>query len=441
MIYELTRERLAAVKNPQLRAYAEGYAEIYDEFAEAVKGYGLDFDPVSYEAEVAARRASLRARGAIFRNNDHSIYTGRISPACEACQKGIGSLTFYVSLKCHRKCFYCFNHNQEDYQLHTETKRDVVAELDQFASSGLGLSHVALTGGEPLLYPEDATGFFAAAREKFPGVHTRLYTSGDQIDREMLSQLQASGLQEIRFSVRAHDGEKGRRHTYERIALAREYIPQVMVETPVLPGTQEIMKEMLRELDRLGAFGINLLEFCFPLFNADEYQSRGYQVKQHPYETLYDYWYAGGLPVSRSELECLELMEWAMDEGLGIGIHYCSLENKHTGQIYQQDWGQKLSPVAHFSERDYFYKSAKVFGKDVLPVYKALSKAGRRDFVVDEERGFIEFNPMNLGRLKALDVEVGICTQVVEHREDGMVLRELKVGLTTPQTFEPEHDL
>ncbi|MDF2626947.1 MAG: radical family protein [Symbiobacteriaceae bacterium] len=435
----MNRERLAAVKNEQLRAHAETYVEIYEEFLEAVKGYGLDFDPVSCEAEVAARRQSLRAKGAIFRNNDHSIYTGRISPACEACQKGVGSLTFYVSLKCHRKCFYCFNHNQEDYQLHTETKRDVVAEVDEFAATGLGLSHVALTGGEPLLYPQETMDFFAAAGQRFPGVHTRLYTSGDQIDREMLSRLKESGLQEIRFSVRAHDGEKGRRHTYERIALAREYIPQVMVEMPVLPGTQEIMKEVLRELDRLGVFGINLLEFCYPLFNADEYQARGYQVKQQPYATLYDYWYAGGLPVSRSELECLELMEWALDEGLCIGIHYCSLENKHTGQIFQQNYGQKLSPVVHFSERDYFYKTAKVFGKDVMPVYKALSKAGRGGYVVSE--GFIEFNPLFIGRLKDLDVEVGICTQVAEQREDGLVLRELKVGVTTPRTFEPDRDL
>lgn len=38
-------------------------------------------------------------------------------------------------------------------------------------------------------------------------------------------------------------------------------------------------------------------------------------------------------------------------------------------------------------------------------------------------------------------MEVGICTCVVEHRAEGTVLRELKVGLTTPGTFDVAADL
>jgi len=41
-----------------------------------------------------------------------------------------------------------------------------------------------------------------------------------------------------------------------------------MVEMPVIPGSLEEMKDLLKKLDSLGIFGINLLEFCFPLNNA-----------------------------------------------------------------------------------------------------------------------------------------------------------------------------
>ncbi|MFZ5817216.1 MAG: radical SAM protein [Bacillota bacterium] len=423
------------MRNPAFRAYAEGYLQIQEEFVEQVRQAGMEFDPEGYEAELAARREALRRKGATFRNNGHSIHAGPISPACLACAKGVGSATFYTSLQCHRHCFYCFNPNQEAYTLHSRLRRDVAAELRELSDQGFQVSHLALTGGEPLLHPQEACTFFATARERFPGVHTRLYTAGDHLNRDLLRQLQEAGLAEIRISVRAHDGPKGRRQTYEKIALAREYIPAVMVETPVLPGTREIMQEMLLELDRLQVFGANLLEFCFPFHNAEAFRSRGYLVKQRPYETLYDYWYAGGLPVSRSELECLELLEFTLDRGLGIGVHYCSLENKHTGQIYQQNWGEPVPSTAWFSPRDFFIRVAKVFGSEKEQARVALGGECL-------DRGaYLEFHPALIERLKGLDLEVGIAVCVVEHRPEGQVLRELKVGLTRPEAFDPGLDL
>lgn len=441
MIVNLTRDRLPGVKNRYLRTYAERYAEIYADFMARMAQTGIELDPSDLRAEIADRRKALREKGAISRNNGHSIYVGRLSPACVACQTGVGSATFYVSLKCHRNCFYCFNPNQEAYDLHTRSRRDVVAELKELAAGGLQVSHLAVTGGEPLLHPQETVAFCRAARERFPEAHTRLYTAGDHVDREILGRLQEAGLQEIRFSVRAHDGENGRRHTYRQIALAREFIPSVMVETPVLPGTLDIMKEMLRELDRLQVFGVNLLEFCFPFHNAAEFRQRGYRVKNPPYETLYDYWYAGGLPISRSELECLELLEFVIDERMSIGAHYCSLENKHTGQIYQQNWGERVPGTVVFSPRDYFFKAAKVFGRDISRVRAVLGRTGYRGYVLNKEHQYLEFNPMQISDLKELGVEIGICTYVAEERSQGPVLRELKIGLTTPQWFDPATDL
>jgi len=197
------------------------------------------------------------------------------------------------------------------------------------------------------------------------------------------------------------------------------------------------MRALLRELDRIGIFSVNLLELCYPLINADEFNQRGFQAKARPFETLYDYWYAGGVPIARSELDCLDLVEFAIDEGLTVGVHYCSLENKFTGQNYQQNHGRKLPATTVFSNRDYMLKSAKVFGDDIPRVLEVFERAGVRDYELDAARGYLEFGVTHLRSLKKLDIEVGISTSTLEQREDGVYLRELKVDLTRPGLFRP----
>jgi len=441
VIQRLTRKSLARLRNPRLRAYAERYLNMYDEFETAIQQAGLPLEPSPRTEEIQALRAALRAGGASFRNADHSIHLGPISPACAACRKGVGTGTFFISLKCHRHCFYCFNPNQEGYELFQEQQRDLVTELTELAEEGYQVSHLALTGGEPLLFPEQAVNFFEAARRLFPGVHTRLYTSGDHLSEALLGQLAKVGLDEVRISVRVDDGPAGRRHTYSRLALAREYIPAVMVETPVLPGTLDVMSEVLLELDRVGIFGVNLLEFCFPLHNAEAFRARGYRIKNPPYEVPYEYWYAGGLPVAGSELDALRLVKFALDQGLKLGVHYCSLENKHSGQIYGQNSGANLPTTAYFSERDFFIRSAKVFGRDAKRARKRFESLGCTDFTAGPEHDCLEFHPSRVPALRGLDAEVAICTYVAEERPEGPVLRELKLDLTTPAEFDPAVDL
>ncbi len=103
-------------------------------------------------------------------------------------------------------------------------------------ASGQRLQHLALTGGEPLLHKEQTLRFFQRARQNFPNAHTRLYTCGDHLERETLQALKDAGLNEIRISIRLEDAENARQHTFDQIALAQEYVPNVMVEMPVLPG-------------------------------------------------------------------------------------------------------------------------------------------------------------------------------------------------------------
>ncbi len=441
MIQDIDRAALPAIRNPDLRAYAARYVDIYDHFMTQVRASGIEIDPHDYAAEVAQRLERLQALNARFRNDGKSIVANSLSPACVACQQGLGSATFFISLQCHRSCFYCFNPNQEGYTHFSAHQRNLPEELAQLQASGQLVRHLALTGGEPLLHPIETVEFFRVARERFPQVHTRLYTTGDQLTPKLARDLHDAGLDEIRFSLRLHDTDRARAHTYSRIALARPLIPSVMVEMPILPGTLAEMQAVLVKLDSLGVDSINLLEFCYPFNQAEVFNRKGYQVKARPYQVLYNYWYGGGLPVARSELDCLDLVIFALETGLKMGVHYCSLENKHTGQIYQQNAEQRLPPAYTFSRRDYFWKAAKVFGADVRPARKALRSAPGGAPDVQEEPGCLIFPARHIEALRGLDLEIGLSFNVMEPRADGQYLRELKIALAHPATFSFEQDI
>jgi pyruvate formate-lyase activating enzyme-like uncharacterized protein len=445
MIVPITPTTHGQIRNPAFARYATIYLDIYADFLQQVAATGVEIESEEAAQEAAARNAAQRdhvgARQARFRNGGRSIVLNRISPACVACQKGIGSATFFVSLQCHRDCYYCFNPNQVEYETYTQAERDVVAELEQIAAAGYRMDYLALTGGEPLLHRQESLDFFATAKRLFPQAHARLYTTGDHANATTLAALRDAGLREIRFSVRMHDTAQARRHTLQRIALAREYIPTVMVEMPVLPGTRAEMEVLLLALDELQIHSINLLEFCYPLHNGEAFRQRGFKIRRRPYETLYNYWYAGGVPVAGSEELCLDLLGFALDRELGLGVHYCSLENKLTGQNYQQNAGRSLPATLTLSPDDYLLKSAKVFGADIPRVYHRLRQTGYYDAEKSTQPRYLAFHVSQIEALSDLDVEIGLSTSTFERRADGEYLRELKVDLTTPQTFELARDV
>ena len=255
---------------------------------------------------------------------------------------------------------------------------------------------MALTGGEPLLYPSDACAFFAQARKQNPRAHLRLYTSGDQLTPELLQQLRQAGLDEIRFSVKLDDSPQAQQRTLERICAAVNVIPCVMVEMPVIPGTHSRMRQLLQDLENAGAFGINLLELCFPLHHAKAFKARGFTLKANPYGILYDYGYAGALPVEGSEELALRLMVEEIERGTTLHMHYCSLENKNTAQIYDQNGGgARQLPLYSFSHENFFYVTLRCFGAAAFAVANALETAGCAH-ALDEAGRMVQFAPADL---------------------------------------------
>lgn len=435
MIQEITRAQAANIKNPVFRYYANMYLDIYDDFIKAVESLGLPFDKAEEQAEETYRLiAELKKLGILSRCEDASLVYNRLSPACEACKKGIGTATTYLSFACHRHCFFCFNPNQDNYEDHISRKNDWRAELEQIKRSGKELSCLALTGGEPLLYPEDCVAFFLEAKELFPKAHKRLYTSGDLLTEELLGRLGQAGLNEIRFSCKLEDEEALKEQVLERIGRARAYIGQVMVEMPVMPDREEEMRGLLKRLDDMGIFGINLLELCFPFANVEAFAKRGYRLKYPPYRTLYNFDYAGGLPVAGSERTALRLLAYAAGEKMKLGVHYCSLENKHFGQLYQQNRVlARGGSTMYFSEKDHYLKTVKAFGNDALRVLEVFRRAGIRNYIYDREGQFIQFHPQDARLLKNCPAELALSVNVMEKRDGEVVARELKLQLIQAQ--------
>lgn len=413
---------------PNLAAWLAEYAAIEGDYIGALEARGIPFAP--RDADAAERRAvrgRLVDKGARFRNGGASVSVGSLSSACEACATDDGSRTFYLSLACNRSCYFCFNGNQHDYEAHRRLKDDWRHELDAFLEGPAPVTHVALTGGEPLLHPDEAVAFLARAHEKAPAAHLRLYTDGDFLTEGLLGRLRDAGLTELRLSVKP-DEEDAADEALRRLSLAKRFVPQVMVEMPVIPGTEDEMKALLRGLDEIGAFGINLLEFGYPMGPWEPFGERGFRIASPPFAIPYNYSYAGGLPVAGSELACLELVEFALDEGLSLGVHYCSLENKNRTQIFQQNSAVALDDALwELDEDDFFWKTAKVFDGDVPAAARILDGAGA-PWAADPDEPSIQFHPRHLLLLADSGTVAAISYNVIENH-DAPCLRELKLEI------------
>ena len=246
----------------------------------------------------------------------------------------------------------------------------------------------------------------------------------------MARRLRDAGLDEIRFSVKLEDSPRMQEKVLAKMALAREYIPTLMVEMPVIPGTGEEMRVLLRRFQELGVFSVNLLEFTYPLWNWEAFEDRGFVLKNPPFPVMYDYFYAGSLAVAGSEELALELMVWAADEGLTLGLHYCSLENKHRSQIRQMNQPHAaINPAYALDYGDFFLKTVMVFGPDRAPVKQALRSAGCKVFIEDADSRSLAFHPRWLAKARAVCPRARFCisSNVVVDKNGALMLRELKV--------------
>ncbi|MEG1492860.1 MAG: radical SAM protein [Gordonibacter sp.] len=421
--------------NLSMQVALELYRDIESDYVCALRATGIKFaarDTARTQARQLMER--LSAAGARLRNGGASVALGPLSRGCVACTGSCTSRTYALSNNCHRDCFFCFNPNQKEFAYYCEHPFPWRKQLDDLAREGSRPVCLALSGGEPLLTPDEAYAFFAYAKNLFPDTHLRLYTAGDLLDQSCLERLREAGLEEIRFSIKQDDPAQKQEEVLANITMALDYIPTVMVEMPSIPGTEDQMRELLCQLDARGVHGINLLEFIYSMWNWPVFESLGLTLRNPPYRVFFDYSYAGSLAVQGSEELCLRLMLWAQEKNLKLGMHYCSLENKHRAQVRTVNEPHKDIDARYaFDYGDYFIKTVVAFGPDRSAIRAFLRTRGCREFLEDDRSNSLSFHPKWLpgaSRVHGCDgalVQLCVSSNIVVEQDGQFVLRELKI--------------
>lgn len=418
-----------------LQEYAKTFEESDLLFERSVEEYGLPFEKTESSPRSKRFRVS-EACGCHCENGGFSLWRNWLSPACKACRTGERTGSLFIDLNCTKDCYFCFNANQSHYEHFRSHKRNIELELEQAHAAGARYDCLAVTGGEPLLHKEKVTSFVRRAKELYPRAHVRLYTNGDLVDAQVVSALAKSGLDEIRFSVKPADFDSMQENAFAAMELAVAAIPDVVIEMPVLPGSLEDMKALMKRADAIGVRCINLLEFGFPLCRADEFAKRGFELRRRPYKYSYDYWYSGGVPIAGSESVALTLLEFASAENLAMGVHYCSVDNRNSAQICSQNRPFSVDSELRESlpwmelDEDHFLKCAKAFGDDALRLREWASASCVAHYFDEEVPSTAIATSAVDDAFAALpDLQLGESAYVIESRDDAGPIRIREIAV------------
>lgn len=436
MIFKITKENIESLKNDGLKKDAAPYVTQYENFNNFIKSKGIKISEQEYSEQENILINKLKEKGAHICHNGKSIYYNSISPSCIDCHTGYGSATYIITLKCNRDCFFCTNKNQDDYAEGIHKVYDILTQFKNHLKQYKKMKSVAITGGEPLLYAEKCAEFISEVKKTDESIQTRIYTNGDLVTEEIMQNLQKAGLDEIRFGLKPDSNGKVSDNIIENLKTAKKYIKRTMVEMPFPKGMVNEMKSLMEVLDNIGIYSINILEFLYPFVHSDEYFKKGFEVKKHPYSVLYPYTYAGGVPVAGSSVECLEVMLYAVEKNMKMGLHYCSLENKLTAQVYHANCNAGKSSMEYLSNSDFFIKVAKGYNQDVDIIKNILDNNGI-EYILYNDASIIEFSPEYVYLLKDYNMELGLAYLAVDYDDTlgQKVMREYQIDKIEPSSF------
>lgn len=200
------------------------------------------------------------------------IYYKNCSPACNHCVEDIG-YTARITTYCNRDCFFCF---ASDTPLKDANNIDISKFQKAFIEKNriTPIKSFAISGGEPLINSQETIELFKWVRDNYTAdIYCRLYTNGDYITENILSQLKTVHLDEIRLSIKP-----GEIPLNEKIQLIKEFIPRLVIEIPVIPGDESYLYHLYDVLEETNIDGINLVELFFNGNKKHEFNSRGYKI-------------------------------------------------------------------------------------------------------------------------------------------------------------------
>ena len=275
------------------------------------------------EAAEEARIAKLRSEIPGLKSLDgRTYYVGddaRFPKGCRSCLLGTGLSAVRRTNRCNLNCPFCYDYGEMDLQPPigegyweiggTKFRED---DLDLLFSVGPMPTGVAYVYLEPFMEIEKY--YSIVARFRAAGVYQHLYTNGTLATEANLRALGEAGLDELRFNLGATNGSD---RVIEAIAIAKEHIPMVGIETPMTP---EFHETFLHKKDAILATGLDFI-------NCAELHLNPNNLENYWGENLYLYRQGYLSPIQSHELT-LRLMRRAAEERWPIAVHDCCNRTK-----------------------------------------------------------------------------------------------------------------
>ncbi len=298
---ELTEEEEISVKHEEI---------IYATFAQIEEA--IDYRNEKLMSEIKGLK-TLENR-TFFVGNENKFPKG-----CRSCLLGTGLGAIRKTNRCNLDCKFCYNYGQLEsippigegmWEIggtkFYEKDIDLLLSIHQKPT---GISYVYL---EPFMEIEKYYTFIKKFSDA--GIYQHLYTNGTLATEDTLKALGQAGLNEIRFNLGA---SKCSDKVIENIRIAKKYIKNVGVETPMSPEFFEtFFKKKKAILDTKLDF-INCAELHLNENNIHNYYGENMYISRLGYIS----------PIWSRELT-LKFMKMADEENWDLVVHDCSNNTK-----------------------------------------------------------------------------------------------------------------
>ena len=251
-----------------------------------------------------------------------SLYVGpddHYPLGCRSCLLGTGLSAVRKTNRCNAACPFCYDYGMlEDIEPigeglweigGTRYREEDLPLLFMLQNKPTGISYVYL---EPFMEIEKYYPVIRRFHEA--GIHQHMYTNGILATPENLKALGEAGLDELRFNLGATNASD---RVIEAMAAARNYIPQVGIETPM---TREFHDTFLRKKEKIFASGAAFM-------NCAELHLNENNLSNYAGEALYFYRMGYLSPIISRDLT-LRLMKTAGAEHWPLLLHDCSNATK-----------------------------------------------------------------------------------------------------------------
>lgn len=275
------------------------------------------------EAVVEERNGRLLSEIQTLRTlGDRTYYVGdedKFPEGCRSCLCGTGLSAVRKTNKCNLVCKFCYNYGELDQippvgegLWEIGGTKFYARDMDLLLSTQrrpTGISYVYL---EPFMEIEK---YYEVIRKFHQAqVHQHLYTNGTLADETTLRALGEAGLDEIRFNLGAsHCADR----VIDNIRLAKQYIPQVGIETPMTP---EFHCGFFAKQEAILGTGLDFI-------NCAELHLNSNNIGNYAGEPLYISRLGYISPIWSRELT-LGFMKIASEERWDIVVHDCSNRTK-----------------------------------------------------------------------------------------------------------------